>query len=137
MNSFAEFHWWYVPLGLLALFLLFGKKKGGVVVERLEADFDILDDRFADSRPEADYCTFKAGTPDHIDIELENLPVPVGETVELLLNGSPLATVPVKRNREAEFDHWSDEAVDFPKVKVADELTVRYQGASVMKGVFR
>ena len=133
----VQFHWWMVPLALVVLFILFGKKKGGVVAQRLEADFDVLDDRFAESRPEADYCTFKAGTPDHIDIELENLPVPVGEPVELLLNGALLATVPVKRNREAEFDHWSDEAVDFPKVEAGDELVVRYHGASVMKGVFR
>jgi hypothetical protein len=43
----------------------------------------------------------------------------------------------VKSNKEAEFDHWSDEDVDFPVIKEGDELVIRYQGIDALKGTFQ
>ena len=132
-----EFQWWYPFVGLFLAFLIFGKRKGGIVVTRVSADLRVLDPRFAGCRPEAKYSTFKDGSPDHIEIELDDLSLSEGEEVEFHLNGTLLARVPVKRNREAEFDHWSDEDVDFPVIRAGDELLVRYLGADVMQGTFR
>ena len=131
------FSWWYVVGGLLAVFVLFGKKRGGVVVKRYTAKLEVLDPQFEECRPEAEYKTFKEGSPDHIEIELENLTVPVGAQLELVLNGESFATIEVDRRREAEFDHWSDEEVHFPKIVEGDELVVRYEGAEVLRGTFR
>ena len=132
-----EFSWWYVVGGLFLIFLVFGKRKGGVVVRRYTAQLKVLDPRFEGCRPEASYSTFKEGSPDHIDIELEDLTIPVGEELEFMLNGELLATVPVERDREAEFDHWSDEGVDFPAIVEGDELVIRYQGVDVLRGTFQ
>jgi len=96
----------------------------------------ILDDRFQGCDPDADYSIFKEGKPDHIDIEIERLTIPVGDELELYLNGKLLSKVIVKRNKEAEFDHWADEDVTFPKVKEGDELIVKYQGSDALKGIF-
>ena len=131
-----EFHWWYVPVGLVLVFLLFGRGKGGVVRVRYTAVPDIVDERFADCRVEAKYSIFKSGSPDHIEIELENLTIPVGDELEFLINDKLLATVPVEQDREAEFDHWSDEDVDFPVIQEGDRLLVRYQGSDVLQGEF-
>jgi hypothetical protein len=131
-----EFHWWYLLVGFVLVFFVFGKSKGGVVVKRLTANMEILDDRFNGCKPEARYSVFKPGTPDHIEIEIEQLFINVGEELDFLLNGNLLAKVEVERDKEAEFDHWSDEGVDFPVVQVGDELVIRYQNIDVLKGVF-
>lgn len=137
MDYFLQFHWWYVPIAIILLFAITGKSKGGVVVKRFTADMQILDERFQGCDPDADYSIFKEGKPDHIDIEIERLTIPVGDELEFYINGELLAKVNVKRNREAEFDHWSDEDVVFPKVKDGDELIVRYQGIDALKGIFK
>lgn len=131
-----EFHWWYLPVALVVFFLLFRDRKGGVVVTRYSATLEVLDPRFADCRPEADYSIFKEGTPDHIEIELEGLAIPPGDELEFRLNGELLAVVRVERDHEAEFDHWSDEGVDFPRIHEGDELVIRYRGADVLQGTF-
>jgi len=131
-----EFHWWYILIVLVVVFIIFGKSKGGVVVKRYTANMQILDERFSDCRPEADYTIFKEGKPEKIDIDIENLSIPVGDELELHLNGNLLAKIEVKRNHEAEFEHWSDEAVTFPKIKAGDELVVKYQNTDVLKGSF-
>ncbi len=131
-----EFHWWYLLVGFF-IFIIFAKGKGGVVVNRVTANLEILDKRFAESRLEAQYSVFKKGSPDHIDIEVENLPVEAGEELEFQLNRKILAKVRVKRNREAEFDHWSDEETVFPVIVEGDELVIRYQNKEVLKGIFQ
>ena len=136
MEYLASFHWWYIPLGLFFLILFFGKGKGGIVKERFTAKMEVLDERFRDCRPEADYCIFKEGEPHHIDIEIDNLPLEKGEELRLWVNERKLALVKVKANREAEFDHWSDEDVQFPVIREGDELAVSYEEEDVLKGVF-
>jgi len=137
MDYFLQFHWWYVPLGVVLLFLFFGKSKGGIVVKRFSANMQILDDRFQSCDPKADYSIFKKGKPDHIDIEIQRLTIPVGDELELYLNGEHFATVAVKPNKEVEFDPWGDEGVAFPKVDDGDELVVKYQGDDALKGTFK
>ncbi|NND81560.1 MAG: hypothetical protein HKN50_03955 [Gammaproteobacteria bacterium] len=46
MEYFAQFQWWHVPIGLLLLVVLFGKRKSRVGVSRLTADRSIQDTRF-------------------------------------------------------------------------------------------
>ena len=99
MEYFMEFHWWYILLGVVVLFLLFGKSKGGVVVKRFTANMQILDDRFLNCKTDADYSVFKEGKPNHIDIEIERLTIPVGDELEFQLNGKTLAKVAVKIGR--------------------------------------
>ena len=82
MDYFMEFHWWYIPIGFIFLLFLFGKGKGGVVVKRFTANMEILDQRFDGCRPEAKYSIFKEGSPDHIEIEVEKLPIQVGEELK-------------------------------------------------------
>lgn len=135
MDYFLEFHWWYLLVGFF-LFIFFGKGKGGGVVKRFSAKMEILDKRFEECRPEVTYAIFKEGSPDHIEIELENLFLEVDEELEFHINGKLLAIVKVKRDREAEFDHWSDEGVDFPVIKGGEELVVKYQNIDVLKGIF-
>ena len=131
-----EFHWWYIPVLLVVIFLFFGKRKGGVVEQRVVARMDVQDPRFEACQLDADYCTFRNEGPDHIEIEIEQLPLAPGETLEFLINGEHLADVEVNRSRQAEFDHWSDEGVDFPVVMAGDVLLIRYNGADVVRGVF-
>ncbi len=137
MDYFLQFHWWYVLIAIVLLFIFTGKSKGGIVVKRFTADMQILDDRFLGCDPEADYSIFKEGKPDHIEIEIERLTIPVGDELEFYLNGKLLSKVSVKRNKEAEFDHWSDEDVTFPKIKEGDEVIVKYQGVDALKGIFK
>jgi hypothetical protein len=136
MDYFMTFHWWYVPVVFILLFIVFGKGKGGLVVTRVTANLENLDHRFAKCPTEAKYSTFKEGTPDHIEIEVKELPIPVGDELEFLINGKTLAMVKVKSNQKAEFDYWSDEEVDFPIIKKGYELVIKYQGADILKGTF-
>lgn len=135
MDYFLEFHWWYILVGFFLL-ILFNKGKGGVVVKRFTANMKILDQRFIECLPEATYSVFKKGKPEKIDIEIENLFLQTGEELEFLINGKVLSHVKVKSNKEAEFEHWSDEGVDFPKIHEGDELVIKYQGIDVLKGTF-
>jgi len=137
VDYFMEFHWWYILVGAFLFFIIFGKGKGGVVVRRYTANMEVLDPRFEGCRTEAEYSVFKKGQPEHIDIEIEQLSIPVGEELEFQLNGETLANVRVERDKEAEFDHWSDEGVDFPAVREGDELIVKYQNVNVLKGIFQ
>lgn len=130
------FHWWYVPVAFILLFLVFGKRKGGIVVSRVTAYLEVLDTRFAGCRTEAKYSTFKEGSPDHIEIEVKDLSIPVGDELEFLINGKALAMVKVSPKHKAEFDYWSDEGVDFPIIKEGYELVIKYQGVDVLKGRF-
>jgi len=131
-----EFQWWYILILIFIIFIFFGKSKGGVVVKRFVASLEILDERFEGCRTEAKYHIFKKG-PDHIEIEVERLSIPVDEELEIQVNGSIFAKVKVQHDKEAEFDFWSDEGVDFPIIKEGDELTIRYQGVDVLTGTFR
>jgi len=132
-----EFHWWYIFSGIILFFIIFGKSKGGIVVKRFTANLEILDQRFEGCVAEAEYSMFKEGRPDHIEIELDRLSIPVGEELEFHVNGKLLANVAVERDKEAEFDHWSDEEVDFPVIKKGDELIIKYQNINVLKGTFQ
>ena len=49
--------------------------------------------------------------------------------------GKAFDGVKVEKDREAEFDHWSDEDVTFPVVTMGDELIIRYRGTDVLKGI--
>lgn len=106
-------------------------------MERYIADMEILDECFKGCRPEASYSIFKEGKPHHIDIEIENLALPTGEELDFRLNGETLAKVEVEKDKEAEFDYWSDEGVKFPVIKEGDELVIRYENTDVLKGVFK
>jgi|GEM_PF-3401330 len=140
MEYLTQFHWWYVPVGIVLAFVFFGKGgKGGIVVKRFSATFEILDDRFKTSRPEADFCVFKEGKPVKLEIDVERLALQIGDELEFYINGKLLAKVPVKkdgRDCEAEFEHYSDEGVDFPHIKEGDEVVIRYDSVDVMKGRF-
>ena len=136
MDYFMEFHWWYLIVGFILLFIIFGKSKGGVVVNRVTASLETLDTRFAGCPTEAKYSTFKEGSPDHIEIKVKELPVPAGDQLEFLINQKTLAMVQVKHKKKAEFDCWSDENVDFPVIKKGDELLIKYQGVDVFRGTF-
>ena len=135
MDYFLEFHWWYILVGLFLL-MVFGKGKGGFVVKRFTANLKVLDPRFGACRTEATYAIFKEGSPDHIEIEVENLFLDVGEVLEIFLYESLLARMEVKKDKEAEFDHWSDEAVRFPKIAGGERIVIKYNNAAVFAGVF-
>ena len=135
MEYFLEFHWWYIFVALIALFFINGK--GGIVVKRFSANLQLIDDRFKDCIPEATYSMFKEGNPHKIDIEIDRLPLEVGEVLAFELNGALLANAKVKRDKEAEFEHWSDEDVYFPEVKAGDELVIKYKGREILKGTFQ
>ncbi len=134
MEYFLEFHWWYLLVGLLIVMALTGK--GGRVIKKYSADLKILDDRFKDCIPEAEYKIFKEGQPDKIDVEVENLPLKTDEALDILINDVLLAEITVKRNKEAEFEHWSDEA-NFPKIKEGDVIVINYLGEKILEGTFQ
>ena len=137
MDYFMEFHWWYLLVGFILFFLMSGKGKGGFVVKSFTANMEILDQRFKGCQPEARYSIFKEGSPDHIEIEVEQLSIQVGEELEFQLNGKTFAKVKVKRNKEAEFDHWSDEDGYFPVIKENDAIVIKYQNIEVLRGIFQ
>ena len=141
MEYLTQFHWWYIPLGIVLVFVFFGKggDKGGIVVKRFSATFDILDERFKTCRPEADFLIFKEGKPVKLEIEVERLTLEIGDELEFYINGNLLAKVPVRkdgRDREAEFEYYSDEGVDFPHIVEGDELVIRYESVDVIQGRF-
>ena len=133
MEYFLEFHWWYVLVGLVFIMALTGK--GGRVVKRYSANLKILDERFKDCVPEAEYKVFKEGHPDKIEIEIENLPLKTDETLDVFINGVLLSKISVERYKEAEFEYWSDEA-DFPKIKEGDVVVINYLGIKILEGIF-
>jgi len=105
-------------------------------VTQFVANMEVLDTRFDGCQPKAVYSIFKEGEPDHIDIELDDLSIEPGEELVFQLNEKKLATVTVKRNREAEFDNWRDEDIEFPKICDGDVLVITYKDVEVVKGVF-
>ena len=123
---------------LTLFFVVFGKGggRGGVVVSRVTADLRPIDPEFKRCRPEAKYSTFQEGKPHKIDIEIENLPLQPGEVLSFYINRQLLANVEVERDREAEFEHWSDGDVPFPQINAGDQLDVVYQNKAVMSGIF-
>lgn len=135
MDYFLEFHWWYIGAGL-ALFLFLGKGKGGFVEKRFTADLEVLDPRFGACRTQATYAIFKEGTPDHIEIEVEDLFLAVGEYLEIYLDDTLLSKIKVKKDKEAEFDHWSDEKISFPRISGGEHIVIKYQNSAVFAGVF-
>lgn len=114
----------------------FGESKGGSVVKRFTADLLILDARFENCRPEADYTIFKEGKPVKLEIEVEALSIPEGDELEFCINGKLLAKVLVDKSKEAEFEHYSDEGVSFPEISAGDEVVIRYQNVDVLRGTF-
>lgn len=113
-----------------------GKSRGGRVITRYTAKFQILDPRFETSRPEADYNIFKDGKPHKFEIDLERLPLSEGEELKFYINGKLLSDVKVDNELEAKFEHWSDEDVDFPQIIEGDILDIIFKGAHVMQGIF-
>ena len=80
--------------------------------------------------------TFKEGKPHKIEIEVENLPLQAGEFLDFYINRKLLSRVEVKHDLEAEFEHWTDEGVDFPQINAGDKLDIVYQNRVVLSGVF-
>jgi len=114
-----------------------GSSRGGRVITRYTADFDILDPRFQTCRPEGDYFIFKEGKPHKIEIEVERLPLEQGEVLDVHINQHPLSRITVKYDLEAEFEHWSDGEVSFPKITAGDKVDIFYQNKIIISGVFR
>lgn len=137
MDYLLAFHWWYLLPVLFFIFLLTGKSKGGTVVGQFIADMQILDDRFHGCNAKARYSIFKEGKPDRIKLVIKRLTIPVGDELRFYINNTLLAKIDVKRNNEAEFNHWSDEDVLFPTLTAGDELVIKYQGVNVIKGIFK
>ena len=133
-----EFKWVLIIIGVIAFLIIFskGSSKGGVVVNRVKADLNILSPQFAKCRPEASYTTFKEGKPHKIDIEVENLPLQPGEVLDVYINRKLLSRIEVERDREAEFEHWSNEGVEFPQIQAGDKIDFVYQNQAVISGVF-
>ena len=136
MEHFEQYRWIYIAIGVVFFLKLFAKGKGGAVVSKVTADFRVLDPQFQSCRPEARYVTFKEGKPHKIDIEVENLPLQAGEFLEFYINRTLLSRAEVKRDLEAEFEHWSDEGVAFPQINAGDQLDIVYQNRAVVSGVF-
>jgi len=136
MEYFLQFHWWYIVVIVVLLFVFFGTSRGGIVERQYIADLDIIDTRFNECRPKASYSIFKSDESDHIDIEVDNIPFEPGETLVFEINGVKLADVKVKRNKEAEFNHWANDGVDFPEVDDGDSLVILYKDVEVIKGTF-
>ena len=136
MEYFQQFQWWYIPLGILALFLMFGKSKGGIVVTRVSANLQPLDGCYSSCRSKARYSTFKPGEPDSIDIRVDGLTLEPGTELALELNNKSFATVNVRKKGDIKFDHWSDEGIDFPKIRAGDKLEIIYQGTPIFAGTF-
>ena len=113
-----------------------GSSKGGRVMTRFTADFDILDPRFQMCRPEADYCIFKEGKPHKIEIEVERLPLQEGDVLDVFINKHPLSPMSVKRDLEAEFEHWSDGEASFPQITEGDKVDIAYQDKIIISGIF-
>lgn len=135
MDYFMQFHWWYVLIAIVLLMKFTGK--GGMVVESFEAEMQILDPRFEGCEPSAEYKIFKKGQPHRIDLEVENLTLPVGDSLSFILNGKLLGEGKVDKSGEAEFEHWADEeGITFPQVKAGDVLVIQYQNKDVLKGTF-
>lgn len=136
MEHFEQYRWIYIVIIAVILLKLFSKGKGGVVVSQVTADLRILDPQFQTCRPEAKYVTFKEGKPHKIDIEIENLPLQAGEFLEFYINRTLLSRAEVKRDLEAEFEHWSDGDVNFPQINAGDQIDIVYQNRAVISGVF-
>ena len=137
MENLELYHWIAIVIGVVLFLKLFGKSKGGAIVSRVTADLKVLSPQFQSCRPEAKYLTFKEGKPNKIDIEIENLPLQPGEVLDFYINRKLLSRVEVKRDLEAEFEHWSDEGVDFPHINPGDQLDIAYQNTLVLSGVFQ
>ena len=137
MEFLEQNSWIYVVIGVVLFFKIFGKSKGGTVVNRVNAHLQVLDPRFQACRPEAKYVTFKDGKPNKIDIEIENLPLRAGEVLDFYINRQLLSRVEVQRDLEAEFEHWSDGDVHVPHINAGDQLDIAYQNRLVLSGVFQ
>ena len=136
----------YIIFGVSVLAFLFilskvlsrgGSSRGGRVITRFTADFKILDPRFEGCRPEADYCIFKEGKPHKIEIEVERLPLEVGDVLDFYINRELLGRVSIDRKHEAEFEHWSDGNVQFPQIKAGDTVEIFHHETPIISGVFR
>ncbi|MBR9805407.1 hypothetical protein GYB62_02735, partial [bacterium] len=92
--------------------------------------------RFEQCRTEAEYTTFVNGSADHIEIDIERLPLAIDDELELFLNGRIFSTIAVRRDKEAEFDNWDDETLDVPPIKAGDELVIKYENRAILQGVF-
>ncbi len=138
MEFVKQYPWIFVAIGAVVfLRFLIKNGKGGRVVTRVTANLQVHDPRFQACETEAKYVTFKEGQPDKIEIEIEDLPLQPGEVLDFYINRQPLSRVEVKRNLEAEFEHWSDGDVPFPQIKAGDQLDIAYQNRVIMSGVFQ
>lgn len=136
MEFVKQYPWIFIVIGaLFFLKFLIKRGKGGSVVTRVTADLQVLDPQFQACETEAKYITFKEGQPDKIDIEIEDLPLQAGEVLDFYINRQLLSRVEVKRNLEAEFEHWSDEDVALPIINAGDQLDIVYQNRPIMSGV--
>lgn len=135
MDNLLEFNWWYILIAVI-IFAIVKRGKGGVVTKRYEAKLVAVEPSFQGCKTEATYAVFKEGRPDHINIEIDNLPIAAGEEVELLMDGQRFARVKVNRRSSIDFDHWSDETTSFPVVSGGEDLCVRFQGSDLFKGTF-
>lgn len=134
MEYFLEFHWWYVLVVIVLLFVFFGK--GGVVKYSFVAELEPIDEIVKDCRGYAARKFFRNGKDEKFVVDIQDISLLAGELVELYLNAALFKTLTVKRSREIEFDIWNTDE-QYPKVQLGDEVEIRYLNKPIFSGTFR
>jgi len=135
---FLEFHWWYVLVAFIILFIFFGESKGGVVTHRFYTDLSAIDDRFSKCVGYSSRSFFKNMKDEKFKVEIDKIPLERGEELDIHINDKFFRTEKVKRNREIEFDIWLDDKLvdNFPKVMPKDKIVVFYNKYPILEGVY-
>ena len=134
MEYWMEFHWWYIPVVIIVLFIFFGK--GGVVIDRFEAKLEAQEARFKDCDAHCTRKFFKNGKDESFQVDIQDIDLPAGDEVAVMINGALLKMLKVKKSKEIEFDIWND-AEDYPIVQPQDTVEIQYNNKPIFVGVFK
>ena len=137
MDYFSSFQWWYLGIPVIALVLVLALKGSrSRISKQYEVELLVMDPRFNSCTPEVRLAFFEKSREQHLEIDIQDLDVPVGDSLDILVNNDPLASIRIAFHDEVEYDQWGNADNPLPDIRPGDELVIAYQGRPVMKGKF-
>ena len=135
MEYFSGLQWGYLIIPVIVLLVILAGKMHKVS-RQYTVELRAVDPRFQSCSTSIRLTFFEKTREQHLEIDIRDHDLPVGDNLDILLNGNLLARIRIAFEDEAEYDTWGNADEPLPDIRPGDELVIAYQGRPVLKGKF-
>lgn len=135
MEHFSGLQWGYLVIPVIVLLVILAGRMHKVS-RQYAVELVAADPRFQSCTSRVRLSFFEKSRETHLEIDIRDHGLAVGDNLDILLNGNLLACIRIAFEDEAEYDTWGNADEPLPDIRPGDELVIAYQGRPVLKGKF-